>query len=53
MSPTIVTVTPLSVSARKCFHPVTQMREDRAQIEERLGGMLVHAVAGVEDGQSG
>ena len=26
-----------------------QMREDGAQIQQRLGGMLVHAVAGVEN----
>ena len=28
------------------------MRKDGAQIEERLRGMLVHAVAGVDDGQA-
>ena len=30
-----------------------QVGEDGAQVEQRLGGMLVHAVAGVEDGQAG
>ena len=29
------------------------MSQDGAQVEQRLGGMLVHAVAGVEDRQAG
>ena len=53
MSPTMVTVTPARVSAvdRRSARP--QMRQDGAQVEQRLGGMLVHAVAGVEHRQAG
>jgi len=32
---------------------VAQMNEDGAEIEQGLGGMLVHAVASVDDGQMG
>ena len=53
MSPTMVTVTPASVSALTAVDAGPQMREDGAQVEQRLGGMLVHAVAGVEHGQAG
>ena len=52
MSPTIVTVTPASVSAVTFSTPGPQMRQDGAQVEQRLRGMLVHAVAGVEHRQA-
>ena len=48
----MVTVTPASVSALTWLSR-PQMREDGAQIEQRLRGMLVHAIAGVDDGQTG
>jgi hypothetical protein len=55
MSPTMVTVTPASVSGPSThaqLHTRPQMRQDRAQVEQRLRGMLVHAVAGVEHRQA-
>jgi hypothetical protein len=57
MSPTMVTVTPASVFRRSTPQPRSrpQMRRDEqdgAQVEQRLGGMLVHAVAGVEHRQA-
>ena len=48
----MVTVTPASVSAATDFHSRTQMRQDGSKIEQRLRGVLVHAVAGVEDGKA-
>jgi len=35
------------------FDAGAQMSEDGAQVEQGLGGMLVHSVAAVEDGQAG
>ena len=49
----MVTVTPASVSGPHFADAGPQMRQDGAQVEQRLGGMLVHAVAGVEDWQTG
>ena len=49
----MVTVTPANVSRGNGFDAVAEMRKDGAQIEQRLRGMLVHAVAGVEHRQAG
>jgi len=35
------------------LNSLPQMRKNRPQIEQRLGGMLMHAVAGIEHGQAG
>ena len=49
----MVTVTPAERFRGDGGCAGAQMCEDGAQIEQRLGGMLVHAVAGVDDGQAG
>jgi hypothetical protein len=52
MSPTIITVTPASVSGFNSAHSRPQVRQDRSQVKQRLRGMLVHAVARIDHRQA-
>ena len=52
MSPVIMTVTPASVSGATPAHAGAQVRHDRPQVKQRLRGVLVHAVARVDHGET-